>query len=612
MKTFLILLLLSFSVKSQIKFDADFESGNIHSVETSDSINYTVRSIEDIGGRWFYFRISGVQDKFIRVNIPNSDVTRPMYSYDNNSFERFSQTEAPSKRIFEKAFERDTVYIAYYTPYNYSYLQERISDWSASAFVNVDTLGFSSQNFPMQELTITDFDEPDEFKYRVWIHSRTHPGETPSSWHLDGFIQKLLSGEDEIAYYRKNIIFYIVPFNNPEGVYFGRSRTNYFGVDQEREWNKTDEQAAVEVKILRDRLKQINDEKVIDVFLNLHSQASPFCTFFIHTASSTSDYFYRRQYQFSNLNVSDNPYFQHKDLRESNLQEYFPEGWLWKNYGDKVMALTYESPYDYYSSNIWVTNENLYELGHRMLYAIAEYLELSHPKRIILDNKDAVAAGFYNQSQSGLEFYSNDYFLLNDNSTNNSVVYNTEVLKPGKYDVYGWWQSNSSFSFQTKFEISAGFEQPVILEKTQRLNGGQWNFLTEIEFDYETSIQIKVESNTSGKAVADAFRINFREPITNLKEKALPQDFKLYQNYPNPFNPNTTIRFDLTKGGNISLRIFNALGQLIDTLADGYYNPGTYEVLFNSKKHYDLASGTYYYQLLTASYSETKTMVFIK
>ncbi len=42
---------------SQVKFSANFESGNLLSVSTTDSINYVVKSREDIGGRWFYFLI---------------------------------------------------------------------------------------------------------------------------------------------------------------------------------------------------------------------------------------------------------------------------------------------------------------------------------------------------------------------------------------------------------------------------------------------------------------------------------------------------------------------------------------------------------------------------
>jgi hypothetical protein len=88
--------------------------------------------------------------------------------------------------MFQKIFSEDTVYVAYYTPYNYSYLQERIAEWDLSELVNVDTLGVTDYSLPIQQITITDPTIPNTNKYRVWIHARTHPGETPSSWHFDG------------------------------------------------------------------------------------------------------------------------------------------------------------------------------------------------------------------------------------------------------------------------------------------------------------------------------------------------------------------------------------------------------------------------------------------
>lgn len=615
MKYFTVLLFfITFNVTGQVKFDSDFESGNLNSVSTNDNINYIVTTKEDIGGRWFYFRISGVKNKFIKVTIQNSDVHRPFYSYDNKAFERFTETESPQINVFQKSFEQDTVFVAYYYPYNYSFLQQRISEWKKSEFVKCDTLGFTPHNFPMQELILTDFTVPDENKYKVWIHARTHPGETPSSWHMDGIIQTLLSDNDVISYYRKNIIFYLYPFNNPEGVYYGRSRTNYFGVDQERDWNYSPSETSTEISILKNRMIEVNSGKPISVFLNLHSQASPFCTFWIHKAASTSDYFYRREYQFSNLNTSDNPYFLQDDYSESNLQPYFPEGWLWNNYNDNVMALTYETPYDRYSNNDWVTNENLFEIGKRTVYSIAEYLELSMPKYLILDNKNAFISGNYTSSAVGLNFYSDDYFLLELGNNTASATFTSEVLQPGKYDIYGWWQEQNDFSYITKFEISAGFDEPVVIEKTQRLNGGQWNFLTEYKITSQTALQINVPNNLTGKVAVDAFRIIYREPIADADENIIPSGFILYQNYPNPFNSSTTIKYSIPgnekrKTGNVKLTVFDVLGKEVTTLVNANQSAGTYEVKFDA---HNLPSGVYFYKLQAGKYSETKKMMLMK
>lgn len=607
---FLISFLFSFTLLAQIKFDANFESGNIDTATTVDSVNWTVKTISDIGGRWFYFRISGVKDKFISVTISNSDVKRAMYSYDNKDYLRFSKSESIYKG-FQKTFTMDTVFVAYYTPYTYSYLQEQINKWSKSPYVRVDTIGITPHNFPMQELIITDFSIPENGKFKIWIHARTHPGETPSSYHFDGIVNELLSNDDVIKHYRERMIFYLVPFNNPEGVFYGRSRTNYFGIDQEREWDKNDTEICPEVKALRDRLIEINSTDTISVLLNLHSQAAPYCTFWIHTASSTSDYFYRRQYQFSNLNTSDNPYFSQQDYEESNLQGYFPEGWIWNNCGDKVMALTYETPYDYYSNDDEVTIENLHFLGERTLYSIAEYFEISHPKYLLLDNKNAIVNGSWQTDTTGRDFYSDNYYTAEAGVGNNSVTFQTPIIEKGIYDIYGWWQALPENAIDTKIKITAD-AQTQIIERTQQINGGQWNYLQTLNLQNGGTITITITDSALGKVVADAFRIIYRGPLLNINKDNKIKGYGLIGNYPNPFNPTTTIRFKLNRTDDVKINVFNTLGQLVAVLVDKKMDAGEYEIVFDAKKYSDLASGIYYYQMITSEFSETKGMVLVK
>ncbi len=612
MKTFILsLLFTSQIIFSQIKFDANFESGNLNTVATTDSVNYEVTTVTDIGGRWFYFRITGVKDKFIKVTISTSDVNRPMYSYDNKEYKRFTESEAPQLNVFQKTFERDTVYVAYYTPYTFSYLQERLAEWETSEYVTLDTLGFTEKNLPMQEIILTDKSVPDEEKLRVWIHARTHPGETPSSWHFDGIMQKLLEDDEVIDYYRKNVIFYLYPFDNPDGVFYGRSRTNFEGVDQERDWNFPDDQTSAAVLLLKNRMKEINSEKVISVFLNLHSQGAPYPTFWIHTPGSTSDYFYRREYQFANLAISDLPYFIKSNYAESNLRDYFPEGFQWNNYGDQTLALTYETPYDHYSNDVWVTNENLFEFGYTTVYGIAEFLELSHPKHIIMDNKNAVTTGQWNTTNVGLEFYSDDFYYIASGNGDNKITYKTEFIESGIYDVYGWWATNQSAATNTKFLIDANGNQTMV-ERSQRIAGGQWNHLSQVELLNTGQISIQLSDDADGFVIADAFRIIYRGPTTTVKEAHIAESFELYPNYPNPFNPATTIKFKLNKQEKVQLRIFNSLGELVTVLVNRELGAGMHEVIFNTSNFGNLSSGVYYYQLVTETYSKTKGMILVK
>lgn len=594
---------------SQISFDANFESGNLKTVTTTDSINFTVTTHTDIGGRWFYFRMKGVKNKFVSVKVSSSDVKRAVYSYNNIDWERFSASESPSVNVFQKIYAQDTVYAAYYIPYTFAFLQTRINSWLQNDFVRLDTLGFTSHNLPIQELTISDHSVPNSEKIDVWIHARTHPGETTSSWHFDGFVEELLKNNSTVKHYLRKFVFHCIPFTNPDGVFYGRSRTNFDGIDVESNWNQPDSTTCAEVLILKSRMSEINNIKPIRVFQNLHAQASPYCTFWIHTASSTSPLFYKRETEFANLNTSENPYFQKSDYRYSNLLSKFPEGWLWANWGDTVMALTYETPYDFYSTSILVTNENLAFLGKHMLYAIAEFMQVSHDERIILDNKNVISS--WNSSQVGINYFGENYFYKTGSTPAVAIEFISPQLKPGNYDVYAWWQDSSINASNTKITIQTpnGFTNGF---RNQRTGGGQWNFLTNVGFSDSGRIKIIVSDSADGRTIADAFRIIYRGEQTIVRENATVNSFQLYQNYPNPFNSSTTIQFSLSKNEKVRLTIFNSLGELVAVIIDEELNAGVHKYHIDGNSIHGLSSGIYYYRLQTNVSSQTRGMIYLK
>jgi len=62
----------------------------------------------------------------------------------------------------------------------------------------------------------------------------------------------------------------------------------------------------------------------------------------------------------------------------------------------------------------------------------------------------------------------------------------------------------------------------------------------------------------------------------------VPNKYELSQNYPNPFNPTTTIRFSLPQQTKLKIDLYNILGQLVETIADGTYEPGYHKVNFDA------------------------------
>ena len=85
--------------------------------------------------------------------------------------------------------------------------------------------------------------------------------------------------------------------------------------------------------------------------------------------------------------------------------------------------------------------------------------------------------------------------------------------------------------------------------------------------------------------------------------------FDLSQNYPNPFNPSTTIGFFLNKSEDVSLIVYDVIGSQVAVLAQGSYDEGYNEVIFNAS---NLSSGMYIYRLQTDSGVLTKTMILLK
>ncbi|NNG25987.1 MAG: T9SS type A sorting domain-containing protein, partial [Ignavibacteriaceae bacterium] len=93
------------------------------------------------------------------------------------------------------------------------------------------------------------------------------------------------------------------------------------------------------------------------------------------------------------------------------------------------------------------------------------------------------------------------------------------------------------------------------------------------------------------------------------ENSSIPDEFILYQNYPNPFNPSTTISFSIPVNGNVSLKIFNVIGQQVDELVNENLSAGSYSYQWNADKQ---SSGVYFYKLIIDTYSEIKKMVLLK
>ncbi|MGB5848943.1 MAG: T9SS type A sorting domain-containing protein, partial [Ignavibacteriaceae bacterium] len=99
------------------------------------------------------------------------------------------------------------------------------------------------------------------------------------------------------------------------------------------------------------------------------------------------------------------------------------------------------------------------------------------------------------------------------------------------------------------------------------------------------------------------------ESLSEDNQDTNPSDFDLSQNYPNPFNPATTITYRVPVEANVTLDVFNTVGEQVAKLVNEGKPAGSYEVQFDGTS---LSSGVYFYRLQAGNYMETKKMIFLK
>jgi hypothetical protein len=127
-------------------------------------------------------------------------------------------------------------------------------------------------------------------------------------------------------------------------------------------------------------------------------------------------------------------------------------------------------------------------------------------------------------------------------------------------------------------------------------------------------------SVTGGSINLFIARLIYDNPVNvndDLISEVLPAiEYSLGQNYPNPFNPSTVIIFHLPVSNDVTLKVYDVLGNEVATLVNEEKQPGVYEVEFNTSSHsgniQNLTSGVYFYTLRAGSFVETKKMILLR
>ena len=170
-----------------------------------------------------------------------------------------------------------------------------------------------------------------------------------------------------------------------------------------------------------------------------------------------------------------------------------------------------------------------------------------------------------------------------------------------------FWTVNST-EFKVSLISPGPSENPVALD----VPASHWRSvdiaLSEYTVPKLTEIfQMKFDGN--GDIFIDNIYFHKGQPVSVEDQELSPSNFTLEQNYPNPFNPSTKISFSTKNAAQVTLEVYNVMGQKLATLVNGFVNSGNHTVSFDAT---NFASGMYLYKLTAGNYSSVKSMMLIK
>lgn len=115
-----------------------------------------------------------------------------------------------------------------------------------------------------------------------------------------------------------------------------------------------------------------------------------------------------------------------------------------------------------------------------------------------------------------------------------------------------------------------------------------------------TETNVKTKYTLNGKETLSGPTLTVSpNGVTEVVDEEMPSIFEVYQNYPNPFNPTTKIKYTVPDAGFVTIKVYNILGQLVNTLVNTEMNSGVYEIVWNGKNNYgsQVSAGVYIYRV---------------
>lgn len=262
-----------------VKISCNFDGGAIQIVKADRFDDIQVKIRPDNASefaQWFYFRVHEAKGQELSLRFV--DLSKTAYpkgwkdyqvvaSYNRREWFRVpTRFEGDSMQV-QMTAEADEVYFAYFEPYSYERHLDLVAWANESPLVSVKLLGHTIDGRDMSLLVINDDNAGDaKNKRKVWMIARQHPGETMAEWFVEGFLERLLDGNDAIARsLLKQATIYVVPHMNPDGAVRGNLRTNASGANLNREWLEASIEKSPEVFYVREAMKTIGVDMALDV-----------------------------------------------------------------------------------------------------------------------------------------------------------------------------------------------------------------------------------------------------------------------------------------------------------------------------------------------------------
>ena len=226
------------------------------------------------------------------------------------------------------------------------------------------------------------------------------------------------------------------------------------------------------------------------------------------------------------------------------------------------------------------------------------------------------------------------YYIEGDDSTGTASF--CPVVYPGSITFFGMPSNNSIYSGQLYTPVKGWNTIDISSSNITNPNTSCNDFFVGVKYDGKDEPLIGLDTVSNGRAWEYDVNYskwtqmdNYNPPfpatlyiraevseitgIVDINTK-VPKNFSLTQNYPNPFNPSTTIQYDLPKGENVKLKVYDILGREVATLVDDFQAAGSYKVQWNGRndRGASLASGIYLYSFDAGGYKSVKKMIYLK